>query len=909
MSMMNSKTTGKRPNNSDSPFAASKRRRTVSPIKEPQEGTTRSYRPKLHDIVVRDFGLEHGVFVGWIEKCWEEDKHDPQPLWRVKYEDGDVDDFNLEELQKYVQTDTYGQHFGQFYSVAFPPIKALGVVIAPHATNTPKDSSSDHGGVEAEKIRREKSVVVKTKDACVGRGLLTRFDEVRVISFRSELSNLPFKENVNALRCRAEDKPLSVIFKRKKENISLRVATYERCSALFKRVCNLWRKASPAMVEKAKKLLGESSGPNEKAVAPQAAPKGSDKTDKGMQENDEYCPLFFELLLTQDLKALFFHHAPTNASDTSDVERTEKRFMRLLSIMEKVQSSSNGLDEKSKDEKVSVGNGIPTASKQPTQQAVATNQAKTNMQKRKLANASVAVAAAAARNGPTRRDPSANFKKGTVQAGVASLPQHVLDDTKRKFLLIRQQLIQTPSHQIFDTVVEPAHTQWLCVGNIPVCIPQVGMHVWAFMDDINEIRKLGLPTNEKTKIGYYRAVIVGIQSGGNFIRVHWLSLGINNVDQNWYNIKRLRLWRPAATAVALFVFLESGGKHMITMPVNSQHQMLTRYCSLREALQRRYEAARTVSQRSFADAPMVSLADINYNFCITFPLETLGIGIDVEHSDGGIKVTSIHGSPNNPELHQAMQNIRPGDRIVAVRKQTPNGSNLTYTTINRDLKQLIGFVQTAGRPIQMFFLRGENLPYARHQATLQTIYQAQQGRPPAVQIHRPIMQQRQQQNLEWIRKKQMQAQRQAQTSRMQSVQPQAHAMVPQTYSSSSYNTNGKVNTSMVGNVSKQHVNAAQNQLEVMRKNCENLENKVKEAYTVVEETNVHVKKLEKIVETLTSADTKEILRGVSERFTDVGIALSNMNGDELKRYHDTFVLPYYALKEKSKTNVEGEISS
>ena len=362
--------------------------------------------------------------------------------------------------------------------------------------------------------------------------------------------------------------------------------------------------------------------------------------------------------------------------------------MRLLSIMEKVQSSSNGLDEKVRMKKSQL-EMAPTASKQPTQQAVATNQAKTNTQKRKLANASVAVAAAAARNGPTRRDPSANFKKGTVQAGVASLPQHVLDDTKRKFLLIRQQLIQTPSHQIFDTVVEPAHTQWLCVGNIPVCIPQVGMHVWAFMDDINEIRKLGLPTNEKTKIGYYRAVIVGIQSGGNFIRVHWLSLGINNVDQNWYNIKRLRLWRPAATAVALFVFLESGGKHMITMPVNSQHQMLTRYCSLREALQRRYEAARTVSQRSFADAPMVSLADINYNFCITFPLETLGIGIDVEHSDGGIKVTSIHGSPNNPELHQAMQNIRPGDRIVAVRKQTPNGSNLTYTTINRDLKQLM----------------------------------------------------------------------------------------------------------------------------------------------------------------------------------------------------------------------------
>ena len=78
---------------------------------------------------------------------------------------------------------------------------------------------------------------------------------------------------------------------------------------------------------------------------------------------------------------------------------------------------------------------------------------------------------------------------------------------------------------------------------------------------------------------------------------------------------------------------------------------------------------------------------------------------------------------------------------------------------------------------------------------------------------------------------------------------------------------------------------------------------------MVEETNMQVKKLEKIIESLTSVDTKEILRGVSERFTDVGIALSNMNGDELKSYHDTFVLPYYALKEKSKTNVEGEISS
>ena len=49
--------------------------------------------------------------------------------------------------------------------------------------------------------------------------------------------------------------------------------------------------------------------------------------------------------------------------------------------------------------------------------------------------------------------------------------------TPKKFLLIRQQLIQTPSHQIFDTFVTCTYSMAMRV-NIPVCIPQVGMYVW-----------------------------------------------------------------------------------------------------------------------------------------------------------------------------------------------------------------------------------------------------------------------------------------------------------------------------------------------------------------------------------------------------------------------------------------------
>ena len=60
---------------------------------------------------------------------------------------------------------------------------------------------------------------------------------------------------------------------------------------------------------------------------------------------------------------------------------------------------------------------------------------------------------------------------GTVQVGVTSLPQRVLDDTKRKFLLIRQQLIQTPSHQIFDTTIEPAHTNGYASAIFPSVFP------------------------------------------------------------------------------------------------------------------------------------------------------------------------------------------------------------------------------------------------------------------------------------------------------------------------------------------------------------------------------------------------------------------------------------------------------
>ena len=96
-------------------------------------------------------------------------------------------------------------------------------------------------GVGSGKIRRDEvQEVVKTKDLCVGRGLLTRFDEVQDSQFRAV--KFAFIDNVDALRSRAPDKLLSVIFKRQEENISLRVATYERCSSSFNQACDLCEK-------------------------------------------------------------------------------------------------------------------------------------------------------------------------------------------------------------------------------------------------------------------------------------------------------------------------------------------------------------------------------------------------------------------------------------------------------------------------------------------------------------------------------------------------------------------------------------------------------------------------------------------------------------------------------------------
>ena len=76
-----------------------------------------------------------------------------------------------------------------------------------------------------------------------------------------------------------------------------------------------------------------------------------------------------------------------------------------------------------------------------------------------------------------------------------------------------------------------------------------------------------------------------------------------------------------------------------------------------------------------------------------------------------------------------------------------------------------------------------------------------------VQPQGRTVQQQRQQNLERIRNQQIQAQRRAQMSRMQPVQSQAHPM-QRAYLSASSTTNGKVKTSSIGNVTKEHVRSA-----------------------------------------------------------------------------------------------------
>ena len=207
---------------------STKRRRTSPNINATSFQSPTTFNPIIHSIIVRDFGPPHGKFVGWIQRYFEKEK-----LWQVMYEDGDTEDLNRTELEKYLLPED-NQYFGEFYKVTFPANEALGVVIAPNSDKTARNNNNNKetnnaNTTEANDNVKPKSVVVKTKPFCIGRGVLTKFDEVALVNMDSSSRNLTFTDIVNLLRGRDEEKPLNVIFKRHKENISLRKSTFEKC--------------------------------------------------------------------------------------------------------------------------------------------------------------------------------------------------------------------------------------------------------------------------------------------------------------------------------------------------------------------------------------------------------------------------------------------------------------------------------------------------------------------------------------------------------------------------------------------------------------------------------------------------------------------------------------------------------
>ena len=829
--------------------------------------------PQINSIIVRDFGGT--MFVGWINQFFEKEQ-----MWEVIYEDGDKEDLNRKELLRYLQPDI-NQHFGEFYKVTFPANEALGVVMAPKPNEEKGQNGVNNKETTSDGIQR--SIVVKTKSLCIGRGLLTKFDEVSIVAMKPETRNKSFKEIVGLLRARSQDEPLTVIFKRHKENILLRKAVYKTCFALFKEVCLLWNKIPASSANNIRvhvqKILHEE---NTAAKNGDQDINNNNNNNSNNIEDKEFGDRFFEAIQANDLKALFFHLAPTTKTDRSDIEKTVNRFSRLKKHLNKIMTNlniqSNGVNSNHHEKSINNNGNVNINNINNNSSNNNTSATTTAADTARNKNGPISIAAAAVTTA-TRTNSNRQSGKTTFQA-------NTVDDTKRKFLQIRRDNIQTPSTQMHENNMEPAHTQYLCVGNIPVCMPQVGLYVWAFMKDPNHIRNLGLPTNTPhVTFGYYRALIIGIQQNGNAIRLHWISLGQNKRDENWYDAKKLRLWRPAPSPIALYTFLRTEGRHMIQLSAGEKRQMIGHFNSMRGALQQRYKLARKAAIKAFVHAPRLPISDRSYDFCITFPSETLGIGIDMDHSDGGIMVTSVRGVPGNPtELNLAMQNIHVGDRIVAVRKRAMP-QNFDFTTINTNLEDIILWIKSAGRPLQIFFLRKEHHPYIEFKNILQKRKQLMQAQ--AVQQQQQHQQQQQllawrqreqQKKLAAVHKRQQLALRQQHQKRLEATQNQA--------------SNNAVNTDLVIKATKDQLNEAYKEIEKLHATGKDLHNKLSEAYKVIVTTKERMNRLEETLKYLSSTDEKRILKGISERLPRIDLVLGKMKKEELDKFHDTFIVPY-----------------
>ena len=597
-------------------------------------------------LIVRDFGAPHGRFVGWVDRVFDESQTATgEKIWSIVYEDGDKEDLNLEELNKCLQKD---MDLGEYYTLQFPS-GPLGITLAPAPDMGDKDHSS--------KAHVPKAVVIHSKPSSVGRGFASAHDSVVMIGWDPATRNLDFDGLIREIRSRP--RPLSAVLRRTEDTIKRRKARVEALGTLFEAVSQEWRKASEKARTRALRQLREDSA---QRVANMTAAQRTEQEKHIPEFVNEFSQEFMDAFIKGESRALHWFEAWPHYLRNETDRMTLMRF-----------HLSNG---------TSAPTVPPPVAAPPLSVA---HLARRNNKKRMSSGPSEV-------GGPPPKRPV--VKKAEFPPIPDRFPMDnasVAHPGVAKILKARLELIQTPSQTLRHhekTVQEPVLTNVLPVGNMPVQVPQRGLRVWAFLD-AREARQLRLGETS----GHYRATILQVRKSGQEIQIQWGQCLQNGSTEhvNYYQTKQLMLWGPAPSAVALFVYLSTAGKHIVCMDQTHQRACEHNFAKLREAIQTRYLHAVSLARQDFAGLPIPPVLPTEFTYSLTFSDKTLGIGIDLSYSDGGVIITSVR-----PDFAVPLQAIQVGDYLVAA------GS---YRSISGGLEELIHQISIAGRPLQLAFLR------------------------------------------------------------------------------------------------------------------------------------------------------------------------------------------------------------
>ena len=606
-------------------------------------------------LIVRDFGPPHGRFVGWVDRVFDESQTATgEKIWSIVYEDGDKEDLNLEELNKYLQKD---MDLGEYYTLQFQS-GPLGMTLAPAPTNVDEELDT------LSKAHVPKAIVTHSKPSSVGRGFSSPYDSIVLLGWDPATRKMDFDGLVREIRTRP--RPLSVVLRRTEDTIMRRKARVEALGALFEDVSQEWRKASEKARTRALRQLREDSA---QRVAKMTEKHQAEQKQHVTELLNEFSPEFMDAFIKGESRALHWFAAwPYYLRNDTD----RMNLMRFH------------LNHDASVPTVPPPVAAPPLSVAAPPLSVAHLTRRNN--KKRMASGPSEL------SGPSLKRPS--VKKAEFPPIPDRFPMDnasVAHPGVAKILKARLELIQTPSQTLrhhAKTVQEPVLTNVLPVGNMPVQVPQRGLRVWAFLD-AHKARQLKLGETS----GHYRATILQVRNSGQEIQIQWGQHLQNGGTEhvNFYQTKQLMLWGPAPSSVALFVYLSTAGKHIVCMDPVSQRACEHNFAKLRDAIQTRYLMAVNLARNDFDGLPIPPVLPTEFTYSLTFSEKTLGIGIDLSYSDGGVIITSVR-----PDFAVPLRAIQVGDYLVAA------GS---YRSNSGGLEELIHQINIAGRPLQLAFLR------------------------------------------------------------------------------------------------------------------------------------------------------------------------------------------------------------